>query len=162
MRFQLMRLEIDLRVKHHEFLLQTFAVRTQKMVLFEVLLQCIIIEEILLRLSPIPPIADMAALVLVPAVCVELVVAVEAQAAEAAFGVAFEAALVDGAGVIVAEFLVFSEFGGGEELVLVGEDFLVAGAKVAGGESGGRLKGERRRKGYVPHLPAMRCLDMAM
>ena len=68
----------------------------------------------------------MATLVLVPAMCVQLVVSIEALPTEAALRVTLEATLIDSARVVVAELLVLSELSKREELVFVGEDFLVS------------------------------------
>lgn len=82
-------------------------------------------------LPGVSPVADEAALVLVPAVLVELVAVVEALAAEGAQGVALEAGLVDRAGLVVAVPHMSLQLLVGEQLVLVGEDLLVARAEVA-------------------------------
>jgi hypothetical protein len=73
----------------------------------------------------------MAALVLVPAMCVKLVVSVEALTTEAALRMTLETALVNSARIVVAELLVLSELGKGEELVFVGKDFLVSRTQIA-------------------------------
>lgn len=77
----------------------------------------------------------MASLMLVPAVCVELVVAVESLPTEAALGMALEAALVDGSRVVVAKFFVLVQLGWREQLMLVREDLFIPSAEVAGGMS---------------------------
>lgn len=73
----------------------------------------------------------MATLVLVPAMCVKLVVSVEALPTEAALRVTLETTLIDSARVVVAELLVLSELSKREELVFVGEDFLVSRTQIA-------------------------------
>jgi hypothetical protein len=105
------------------------------MIFLEMDLERIVVNVILLLSTPIATVADVTALVFISAVRVQLVVAVEALSTETTFWMAFEAALVDGTGVIVTELLVIAKFGVGEELVLVGEDFLVACAKVASNSS---------------------------
>lgn len=65
------------------------------------------------------------------AVLKQLVVVVEALAAEAAQRVALEARLVGGAGLVVAVAHVLLQLLVAKELVLVGKDLFVAGAEVA-------------------------------
>jgi hypothetical protein len=50
---------------------------------------------------------------------------------EAALGVALETTLIDSPRVVVAELLVLSELSKREELVFVGEDFLVSRTQIA-------------------------------
>lgn len=110
-----MCLEIHFRIKDDKLLLQTLSVRTEKVVFSEVHLEGIVVDVVLLfSTASFAPIADMAAFVLVPAMRVEFVVSVEALPAETAFGVPLEAALIDGAGVVVAELLVLPELFLGE------------------------------------------------
>jgi hypothetical protein len=105
------------------------------MIFFEMDLERVVVHVVLLLSATIPPVAYVTAFVLVSAVCVQLVVSIEALPTKTALRMAFEAALVDGTGVVVAELLVLAEFGRREELMLVGEDFLVARAKVASKQS---------------------------
>lgn len=95
------------------------------MVLAEMEFECIVIDIVLRLATAVSPVADMAALMLVTAMCEELVVAVESFSAEATFGVTLETGLVDCAGVVVAVLFVFFEFFLGEKLMFVGKDFLV-------------------------------------
>jgi hypothetical protein len=107
--FQLMRLQIHLRVKHDELLLQALSVRAQEVVFPEVPLKGIVVDVILLLpASTVLAIADVAAFVFVSAMRVKLVVSIETLATEATFRVSLESALVDRAGVIVAELLVLA------------------------------------------------------
>jgi len=124
--------QVHLRVEHDKLFLHALPVRTQEVVLAEVDLERVVVDIVLLLPVVVAAVADVAALVLVSAVCVEFIVSVEAHLAEAALGMSFEAALVDGTGVVVAEFLVPSEIGRSEEGVLVGEDLLVPCTEVAG------------------------------
>lgn len=68
---------------------------------------------------------------LFPAVSVQLVVTVESLPAETAFWVTFEATLIDCTGIVVAKFLMFAKLRVGEQLVFMGEDFLVPRAELA-------------------------------
>lgn len=102
-----MCLEIHFRIKDDKLLLQALAVRTEEMVLSEVHLERIVVDVILLlSTASFAPIANVTAFVLVPAMRVEFVVSVESLPAKAAFRMALETALIDGAGVVVAELLV--------------------------------------------------------
>jgi hypothetical protein len=99
----------------------------------EVYLERIIIDIILLLpATSFLPIADVAALVLVSAVSVQLIVSVKALSAETTLGMSLEATLVDCARVVVAKFLVFFQVLWGEELMLVGEYFLVPCTEITG------------------------------
>lgn len=65
------------------------------------------------------------------AVLKQLVVVVEALAAETAQRVALEARLISGAGLVVAMAHVLLQLLIAEELMLVGEDLFVTGAEIA-------------------------------
>lgn len=85
------------------------------MIFPEMYLQCIVIDVVLLLLpSSIAAIANVAAFVFVSAVCVELVVSVEALSAKPTFRMPLEAALIDCSWVVVPKFLVLPELGVGE------------------------------------------------
>lgn len=130
MRFDLMSLEVHLRIKYNKFLLQTFSVWTHEMVFPEVLLERIVVHKVLLLPAPITAVANVAAFVLISTMCVQLIVSVEALATETAFRVSLEATLIDRARVIVTELLMLPEIGKREELVLVREDFLVPRTQI--------------------------------
>lgn len=127
---EVMRLEVHFRLKHDKLLFQALAVGANVVVLLEVLFQGVVVE-VIVRLSRIAAVADEATLVLHAAMLVQLVVVVEALATETTQGVALEAGLVGGAGLIVAASHVFLQLLVGKELVLVREDLLVASAQVA-------------------------------
>lgn len=127
---EVVRLHVQLRLKDDKLLLHAPAVRAQEVILFKVPLQLLIVEEVV-GLPRVSPVADEAALVLHAAVLKQLVVVVEALAAEAAQRVALEARLVGGAGLVVAVAHVLFQLLVAKELVLVGEDLFVAGAEVA-------------------------------
>jgi hypothetical protein len=73
----------------------------------------------------------MTSFVLVAAMDVQFVVAVESFSAEPTFRVTSEARLIDCAWIVVTISFVTTEEGRGEELVFVGEDLLVSSAEVA-------------------------------
>jgi hypothetical protein len=78
-------------------------------------LKGIVIDVVLLLpASAVLAIADVTAFVLVSTMRVKLVVSIETLATEATFRVSLESALVDRAGVIVAELLVLAQLGIGE------------------------------------------------
>lgn len=112
------------------------------MVLPKVFLEGVVVE-VVVGVAGIPAVAEETTLVLLTAVFVELIVIVEARAAEAAQRMALEAGLVDGAWSVVAVSHVPLELLVCKQLVLVGEDLLVAGAQVA-------------------HFPVMNGADMAV
>jgi hypothetical protein len=77
------------------------------MIFLEVNLQSIVVDVVLLLTVGGPTVADMASLVLVSTVSVELVVAVESLPTESTLGVALEAALIDRTRFMIAMLLVF-------------------------------------------------------
>jgi hypothetical protein len=65
-----MSLEIHFRIKHNELLLEAFSVWARKVVFLEVQLERIVVDIILLLSAAFSAVTNMAALVLVPAMCV--------------------------------------------------------------------------------------------
>lgn len=100
------------------------------MVFPEVYFEGVVIDIVLLLPRTLAPVTDMAPLVLVATMCVQLVVSVKALTTETALGVPFEAALIDRTGVIVAELLMLPILWVCEKLVFVGEDFLVTCTEI--------------------------------
>jgi hypothetical protein len=129
--FQIVGLQIHFAFEDDELFLQAFSIRTHVMVFAEVVLQRGVIEIVLGITSFVPSITDVTSLVLLSAVGVEFVVAVEALLAEAAQRMAPEAALVGGAGLVVALFLVPPQLFLCEKLMLVGKDLLISRTQVA-------------------------------
>jgi hypothetical protein len=76
-------------------------------VFLEVDFERVIVDKVLLLSAAITPVADVAAFVFVSAMCVQFVISIEALSAETAFWMSLEATLIDGAGVVVAELLMF-------------------------------------------------------
>jgi hypothetical protein len=102
-----MCLEIHLRVKYNELLVQAVSVWTQEVIFPKVDLEGVIVDIVLLfPASTVSAIANVAAFVLVPTMRVKLVVSIESLATKATFRVSLESALIDCAGVVVAELLV--------------------------------------------------------
>ena len=82
------------------------------MVFPKVHLERIVVDVVLLfPASSLPAVANVAALVLVSAMSVKLIVAVEALSAEATFRMSLEATLIYCSRVIVAKLLVLSQIG---------------------------------------------------
>lgn len=131
MRLELMGFEVHFRIKYNKFLLQALTVRAHEVVFPEVLLERIVVDIVLLLPASFSSVTDVAALMLVATMRVELIVSVEALSAESAFRVSLETTLINCAGVVVAKLLVFLEVCKGEELVLVSEHFLVSSTQIA-------------------------------
>jgi len=72
---------------------------------------------------------------------VQLIIAVEALSTEATLWVAFEAALVDGTGIVVAKLLVLAQLGLGEQLMLVRKDLFITRAEIAARPACQRISG---------------------
>ena len=65
-----MSLEIHFRIKHNELLLEALSVWARKVVFLKVQLERIVVDVILLLSAAFSAVTNMAALVLVPAMCV--------------------------------------------------------------------------------------------
>ena len=126
-----MRLQIHFRLEDDELLLQAFLIGAHEMVTPKVLLQRTVIDVILLLAAPTPSIADMTSFMFVPTVNVQLIVSIESLSTETAFRMPLETALVDSARMIISEFLMLAQLLRGEELMLMGEDFLISRAQIA-------------------------------
>jgi hypothetical protein len=101
------------------------------MVLAEVIFQRVIVDIVLLLATTLTSVADVAAFMLVPAVCVQFVVSIEAFSAESTLWVSLESTLIDRARVVVPELLMLAQFRECEKFVFVRKDFFVSRAKVA-------------------------------
>lgn len=139
---QVVRLQIHVGLEHDKLLLHALPVIAEKVILFEMLLQRIVVYKVV-WLAGVAAVTEEAAFVLHAAMLVQAIVVVEAFAAEAAQWVALEARLIGRAGLVVAASHVLLELAVGEELVLVRKDLFVARAQVA-------------------HALAVRCLDVAV
>lgn len=87
--------------------------------------QCLIIDVVLLLTVGGTTITDMATLMLISTVGVELIIAVETLAAKATLWVPFETALINGTGLVITILLVPPQLCMSEQSVLVCEDLLV-------------------------------------
>lgn len=129
-RFKLVRLEINQRLEHDKLLIQALLVQAEKVVLAKVLLQRVVVDEVLVIPALAQPVADVAPLMLVPAVRVQLVVAVEPRLAEPALRMPLEPALVFCAGRVVALALVLAQLVLREQLVLVRKHFFIPRTQI--------------------------------
>jgi hypothetical protein len=100
------------------------------MVFTKVLLQSVVVDIVLLLAMGGATVTDMASLVFVSTVGVELIIAIESLPTESTLGVALEATLVDSTRFMIAKFLVFPQIGHGEESVLMREYLFVPRTKV--------------------------------
>ena len=101
------------------------------MVLAKVVLERVVVDIVLLLTTTVTSIADVAAFVLVTTMRVQLVVAIETFSTKATFRVSLEPTLVNGAWVVVTEFLVLSQLRKCEEIVFVSKDFFISCTKIA-------------------------------
>jgi len=129
MLLNLMRFQVNLRIKHYKLLFQALCVRTQKVVFPEMLFQHVVIKVILWP-SLTPPVTDEAPLVTLPTVSVQLIIPVKPLSAEATFWVTLEAGLILCPGMIVSKPLMLPKLVVCKQLMLVREDFLVPRAKI--------------------------------
>jgi hypothetical protein len=100
-----MCLDIHFRIEHDEFLVQALLIRTKEMIFLEVQFQRVVVDKVLLLPAFIATIADMAPLVLLPAMYVQLIIPIEPLSTESAFWVSLESTLIDSPWVIVTELL---------------------------------------------------------
>src|SRR4051812_47190624 len=97
---QLMRLQVHLGSKHNELLLQASRLPTNPMILREMREQGIIVEEVL-RSPSIALTTDVTLLMTIPAMDIQLIIAVESCPAERTQRMAFEPALIHRARVVI-------------------------------------------------------------
>ena len=131
MRFQLMTLQIHLRVEDDKLLLQALGVETRKVILAKVLLKRIVVLEILWISSACPPIAKMASLMSIATMCIEFVISVESLPAESALGMTFKPTLIHSSRNVVAILLMLPQLLLREYLVLVDKHLFVSSAQIA-------------------------------
>jgi hypothetical protein len=89
-----MRLKVHSRIKDHELFLQAFCIGAGIMVVVEMGLESIVVEEVAWVVGIGDSITQMAALVSVATMSIELITAVESLSAEAAFRVTLETSLL--------------------------------------------------------------------
>lgn len=130
MSLELMRLEIHFGIEYNKLLVQTLLIRTCEMVFTKMNVQGVVIDIVLRIAASSSPVADVAPLMLVSAMGKELVVAVEALAAKATFGVPLEATLINCSRIVVAVLFMFAKLCKGKEFMLVRKDFLVSRAEI--------------------------------
>ena len=107
---ELMSFEIDLRIEHHELLLQAFGVQTRKVVLAEMSLQRIVVKVVLRILSARSSITQMPSSILIAAVGVEFIITIASFAVEPTLWMTSESALIDGARVVIAILFMAPQF----------------------------------------------------
>lgn len=100
------------------------------MIFAEVDFKRVVVKEILLSAAGVATVAEMASLVLVAAMCVELIVTVEPLPAETTFWMSFETALIYRTWVVVTKLFMLAQFSWREEFMLVSEDFLIPRAQI--------------------------------
>ncbi len=130
MRFELVRLKVDLRLKDNKLLLKALALGAQEVLLLVVQLERIVVDIVLLLPALAAAVADVAAFMPVAAVRIQLVVVVEALLAEPALGMPAETGLVDGSGMIVTKALMLPQLTVREQLMLMCKDLLVLGTEL--------------------------------
>ena len=130
MTFQLMTLQVHLRLKHNELLLQAFPVQAKEVAFLEVVFEGVIVEVVLLLAMSRSSVADVASLMSVTTVRIQLVISVEPFTTETAFRVPSETALVNRARDVVSVLFVLAQLRRGEDFMFVSENFFVSSAKI--------------------------------
>ena len=100
------------------------------MIFLKMTLKGLIIHVVLLLAVVGSAITDMAAFMLLTAMGIQLVVTVKALSTETTLGMPFETALVDGTGLVITVFFVFSQLRVRKEGVFVGENLFVSCTKI--------------------------------
>ena len=108
MGFDLVGFQIHLRFENNELLFQTFLVKTDEVILREMLLKSVVINVILLLAVGRASVTDVAAFMFIAAVGVQLIITVESLATETALRVTPEATLIYSARFVVTRLFVFS------------------------------------------------------
>ena len=103
-----MSLKIHTRLKNHEFLLQAFRVKTEKMVFSEVVLERPVVEVILLLAVRRPTVTDVTPFVTITTVSIEFVITIETLTAETAFRMSLETALINCTWFMITIFLMLA------------------------------------------------------
>ena len=101
--FQLMSFKIHLTLENDEFLFQAFFVETQKVGFLEVLFESIVVNVVLVLAVPRLSVTNVTSLMLVSAMGIQFIVAVETFMTKFTFRMTFETTLVDGAWVVIPE-----------------------------------------------------------
>ena len=123
--FKLVTLQVHLRFKNNKLFLQAFWVKASKVIFVEVVLKRGVVDIVLLLAVGRTAVTDVAPFVLITAVGVQLVVAVEALTAETTLGVSPETTLIDRSRLVIAGLFVFTQLCRSKELMLVCKYFLV-------------------------------------
>lgn len=130
MSLQLMSLEIDLGFEDDKLFLQALPIGAEEVVLFEMLLQRVVVHIVLLLPAGISSVTDMTSFMLVSAMGVKLIVTVESLPAKSTLRMTPEATLINCARVIIAKLLMFAQFLYRKELMLMSEHLLVSRAQI--------------------------------
>jgi hypothetical protein len=101
------------------------------MSVLEVLFQHLVVQVVLWTAAVIPSITNVAFLVLLPAMRVQLVVSVESLPTETTFWMPFEPRLIDRSWIIISKLFMRSKFSECEKLMFMSKDFLVSRTKIA-------------------------------
>jgi hypothetical protein len=130
MSLEFVGLEVQLRFENDEFLFQALLVQAQEVILSEMGLESVVVQVVVWpawRSS----VAYVAPLVLLAAVSVQFIIAVEVFSAESTLGMSPKSALIDSARLVVSTFLMLSQLLSGKQVMLVGENLLVLRTEVA-------------------------------
>lgn len=123
--------EIHLGLENIGLVGLTLGIETQEVCVRKVLFELLVVEVVLRIATPIPTVADMATLVPLPAVTVQLVIPVKSLTTKATLWMTLEPRLIDSSRSVVAVLFVPPQICKGEKFVFMSEDFLVSRAKIA-------------------------------
>lgn len=110
----LVTLQVHLRLENDELFFQTLFIQASEMILMKVILQCVIVNIVLLLTMGGASVTDVATFVFITAMSVQLVVAVEPLTTKSTLRVSPEATLVYSSRLVIARLFVLTQFRRGE------------------------------------------------
>ena len=125
-----MSFQVHLRFEYIGLICLALCIQTDKVDICKMLLQFLIVSVVLRLSTCVASIADVTPFMLLSTMKVQFVVSVETLSAEAAFWMPLEARLINSSWIVVTELLMLPQFAKREQLVLVGEDFLMASTEI--------------------------------
>lgn len=129
------------------------------MVLLEMLLEGVVVDKILVLATVASSVTNVASLVPVPAMDIQFIIAIKPLAAKTTLGMAPETSLLDSARVVISVFFMPTELRNSKQVMLVGEDLLVARAKITEKSD---LRRYKKENCHPPHHLLVLALDVPM
>jgi hypothetical protein len=106
----LVSLQVHLRLENDELFFQALFIQTSEMIFMEVVLQCVVVNIVLLLTVGGASVTDVAPFVFIATVGVQLIVTIEPLTTETTFGVSLEATLVYSSRLVISGPFVLTQF----------------------------------------------------